>query len=281
MDNKEGMLVKVYISVDMEGIAGVVAWEQTSPEGRDYDRFRLLMTKEANAAVEGALAGGATEVVVNDSHANMRNIIPEELSPEARLISGSPKPMSMVEGLDGSYDAAFFIGYHARAGSPGVLSHTYSSTVMEFRVNGRPFGEVGMNAALAGAYGVPVALVAGDSSAVEEARELLGHLGPLGAVAVKRHVGRSAAASLHPERARALIREAAAEAVRQSANIRPFIVEQPVRVELRFSNSGLADGAELMPGVVRVDGVTVAYEAPDYPTALRAARAMIALAGRA
>jgi D-amino peptidase len=273
--------MKVYISVDMEGISGVVSWEeQAGPKGHDFDRFRKLMTGEANAAVQGALEAGADEVVVNDAHGGMKNLMLEELDPEARLISGSSKQMSMVEGLDESCDAVMFVGYHARAGYPGVLSHTYTGSVLEYRVNGRVFGELGMNSALAGAYAVPVVLVTGDSSAVEEADELLGELGPVQTVQVKRAVGRYAADNLHPKKARQKIRQAAQTAVERASSIEPLVVNQPVRVELRVSDPGLADGAQLMPEVERVDGLTVAYEAADYPTALRAARAMLSLGHR-
>jgi len=271
--------MKVYISVDMEGIAGVVSWsEQTGPSGHDFGRFRRLMTREANAAVEGALAGGATEVVVNDAHGGMKNLIIEELNPEARLISGTPKPWGMIEGLDSSFGAVFLVGYHSRACSGGVLNHTYSGYVQEYRVNGRVFGETGMYAARAGAYGVPVVLVTGDTAVQEEAQELLGQLGPLETVAVKRPVGRYAADNLHPEKACTLIREAAERAIANAHRFKPFRVDQPVTISMRFSDSAMADGAMRMPGVKRLDYTTVGYEAPDYPVALQAAQAMIHLA---
>ncbi|MBC7338820.1 MAG: M55 family metallopeptidase [Firmicutes bacterium] len=270
--------MKVYISADLEGISGITHWDETGKEGgEDYQRARRLMTREVNAAVEGAVEAGATEVVVNDSHGHMRNLLIEELHPAARLISGSPKPFSMVQGLDGSFACAFFIGYHARAGSRGVLSHTYTGTVAEYRVNGRVVGETGMNAAVAGEYGVPVVLVSGDSTVVEEARGLLG---PVETVAVKEYVARNAAVSLPPEKVHALLREAARRAVARAAQIPPFRVEPPVEIQIRFTHSGLADAAELMPGALRIDDVTVGYRAPDFLTAYRAGRALMALAAR-
>jgi len=277
--NKQGKGLKVYISADMEGIGGVVSWDETGREGNqgDYDRARRLMAGEVNAAIEGALAAGATEILVNDSHGSMRNLIIEDLNPAARLISGSPKLMSMMEGLDGSFDAVFFIGYHARATTPGVLNHTYTGSLLEYRVNGQVFGETGMNAATAGEHGVPVVLVTGDGTVCAEARALLGDVET---VAVKEHVGRYAANSLHPQRARALIREAAERALRDLGRIEPFRVTRPVRVELKFNSTALADGACLMPGVERVDDLTASWEGPDYLSAVRAARAMISLAGR-
>src|SRR6266704_3117506 len=149
--------MRVYLSVDMEGIAGVVHESQTDPAtpafAAEYARFRRLMTAEANAAVEGA-----TNVVVNDSHWFMRNLLAEELHQAAEHLSGGPKPRSMVHGIDGGFDAALFIGYHARAGTPNaILDHTYADRIHEVRLNGRPAGELGINAALAGVSGVPVA----------------------------------------------------------------------------------------------------------------------------
>lgn len=270
--------MKVYISADMEGISGVVHFDETGREGgEDYQRARRLMTREVNAAVEGALEAGAAEVVVNDSHGSMRNLLLEELHPAAKLIGGSPKPFSMVQGLDGSFRCAFFIGYHARAGSRGVLCHTYTGGVEEFRVNGRPLGETGMNAAVAGEYGVPVVLVSGDSAVVAEARALLG---PVETVAVKEYVARNAAMSLPPQKVHGLIREAARRAVARAGEIPIFRVEHPVTLEIRFVHSGLADAAELMPGAIRVDDLTVGYRAPDFLTAYRAGRALMALASR-
>lgn len=270
--------MKVYISADLEGISGVVHWDETGREGgEDYQRARRLMTREVNAAVEGALEAGATEVVVNDAHGTMRNLLVEELHPAVRLISGSPKPFSMVQGLDGSFRCAFFIGYHSRAGSRGVLSHTYTGTVAEYRVNGRVMGETGMNAAVAGEYGVPVVLVSGDSAVAEEARALLG---PVETVVVKEYVARHAAASLVPQKVHGLLREAARRAVTRAGEIPPFRVDPPVEIHIRFTHSGLADAAELMPGAMRIDDVTVGYRAPDFLTAYRAGRALMALAAR-
>src|SRR6266571_4292408 len=161
--------MRVYISVDMEGVAGVVHESQTDPTNpacaAEYARFRRLMTAEANAAIEGALAAGATKLVVNDSHWFMRNLLAEELHQAAELLSGDPKPQSMVEGIDGGFDAAVFIGYHARAGTRhAILDHTYADRIHDVRLNGRPVGELGINAAFAGVAGVPVALVSGDSA---------------------------------------------------------------------------------------------------------------------
>src|SRR5439155_494039 len=189
------------ISVDMEGIAGVVHESQTDPTtpafAAEYGRFRRLMTAEANAAVEGALAAGATRVLVNDSHWHMRNLLAEELHQAAELVSGDPKPRSMVQGIDAGFDAALFIGYHARAGTRNaILDHTYADRIHEVRLNGKPVGELGLNAGLAGVHGVPVALVSGDSALAAEAKDLLG--AGVATVIVKQAVSRHAAKSVAP-----------------------------------------------------------------------------------
>jgi D-amino peptidase len=269
--------VRIYISCDMEGISGLVHWDETGKEGQsDYERFRRLMTQEVNAAALGAFDGGATGVTVNDSHGGMRNIIIEDLDPRVRLVSGSPKAFGMMQGVDGGFDAAFFVGYHSRACSLGVLNHTYSGYVVAYRVNGVVGGETAMNAFLAGEFDVPVVLVTGDDKVCDEVTELLG---PVQTVAVKRAAGRYAADCLHPAEARRMIREAAQRAVAAGvAAVRPLQATRPVRVELAFHVSAMADAAMLMPGVERVNDTTVALEAPDYAVAFRGARAMISLA---
>jgi len=266
--------MKVYISCDMEGISGVVAGAQTKRGEEEYKRFQKLMTAEVNAAIEGALAGGATEVVVNDAHGGMRNILIEELNPAARLISGSPKPFSMMQGIDGSFDVAFFIGYHAQAGAPyAVIDHTWTGLVYQVSLNGQPVGETGLNAALAGYYGVPVVLVTGDRVLVEEAHALLGDIET---VAVKEGCGRYAAECLVPEVARQRIRAAAERAVRRGG--RPFVIEPPITLTASFTASAHADMAELVPGSQR-DGRQLSFTADDYRQVYKAFRAMVYLAG--
>jgi len=267
--------MKVYISCDLEGISGVVAGPQVRAGTEEYKRAQKLMTAEVNAAIEGALAGGATEVVVNDSHGSMRNILIEELHAEAQLISGSPKPLGMMQGLDDSFDAAFFIGYHAQAGTAySILDHTYSSaTAYRVALNGRTVGETGLNAALAGYFGVPVALVTGDRLLTEEARSLLG---PIEAVAVKESCARTAARCLSPEVAHRLIKEAAQRALRKRG--RPFVLQPPITLTVDFISSAHADMAELIPGSRRIEGRRVEYTHDDYLTVYKVLRAMLSLA---
>ncbi len=270
----------IYISIDMEGIAGVAHEDQTdpiSPEHRsEYERFRRLMTEEANAAIAGALDAGATRVVVNDSHWLMRNLIAEDLLPAAELISSGPKRHSMMEGVDGSFDAALCIGYHAMAGTPrATIDHTYTGRIHRVRLNGREVGELGLNAALAGTFGVPIALVSGDAALAAEARELLGT--EVEAVVVKEALGRFAARSLSPERARELIRTGVARALQRRH--RPFTLPAPVSIEVEFATTEHADMAELVPGSERRDGRTLEFRHADYREVFRAFRAMYNLAG--
>lgn len=271
--------MKVYLSVDMEGIAGVVHEDQTNPLdprcAGEYNRFRRLMTDEASAAVQGALDGGARHVLVNDSHWNMRNLLAEELHPAAELVSGDPKQRSMLEGIEAGFDAAFFVGYHAMAGTPlAVLDHTYTDRIHRVRLNGREVGELGLNAALAGAFGVPVALVTGDEAVTREARALLGDA--VTTVAVKQATSRHAARSLAPTEACRRISEAARSAVVSPGNL--WLPDGPFEIEVEFALTVHADMAEMVPGSRREGGRIVRYRDPAYPEAYRAFRAMYNLA---
>src|SRR3989441_5144592 len=213
--------MRVYISVDMEGIAGVVHESQTDPTtpafAAEYARFRRFMTAEANAAVEGALAAGATRVLVNDSHWFMRNLLAEELHQTAGVVSGDPKPRSMMQGIDqqGGFDAALFTGYPARAGTRNaILDHTYAGRIHDVRLNQQPVGELGLNAALAGVHGVPVVLVSGDSAVAAEAKDLLGD--GVATVIVKEAVRRPAAENVAPPGAWRLVPEGGARGPQRS-----------------------------------------------------------------
>ncbi len=267
--------MKVFISVDMEGISGVVAWPQVEPGKHDYERMRKLMTQETNAAIEGAFEAGATEVLVNDSHDGMRNLMLEDLHPEARLITGDRKPMSMMEGVGPEFDAVFLVGYHSQASSTGVLNHTYTGRVVHYWVNGKVMGETGMNALIAGYHGIPVVLVSGDCVVAAEAKELLG---TVEAVAVKEPRSQFSAACLHPTKAQALIKSAAKKALANLADYKPLVPGTPSTVRLMFATSGYADAAGIMPGAVRIDPLTLEFTAPEYLTAYRGARTMMHLA---
>ena len=269
--------MRVFISVDMEGITGVTCWDDVDLNKASYERFRKVMTDEVNAAVEGAVEAGATGVVVNDSHGDMRNVLIESLHPKAELISGYPKPLGMMCGVDEGVDLAFLIGYHARAGTANaILDHTWSSSrVYALHLNGITVGETGLNAALAGHYGVPVGLLTGDAATTAEARVLLGD--DLQTVAVKEAFSRQAAQSLPPEETQARIRAAARAAV-AGPNPAPWVVSRPVTVAIEFITSLQADGAATMPGAQRVSGRRVEWTGDDVVTAFRAMEAMLALA---
>jgi len=269
--------VKVYISADMEGVAGIVHGEHTLRDGKEHERARKLMTHEVNAAIEGALEAGATAVLVNDSHGTMRNIIPEELNEAAELLTGSPKPLSMMQGIDSSFKAAIFTGYHARRGAyTGVLEHTYhGGVVSDVLVNGNPMGETGINAALSGYFKVPVILITGDSVVTEEARSILGLVE---VVTVKEGVGRFAARCVSPSKARALIKKGAKKALKNVQKFKPFKIKPPIKVDVSFIHTGMTEMAELLPGVRRISGRTVSFVSEDYLEAFKALRAMITLA---
>lgn len=276
--------MRLYLSVDMEGVAGVVHEDQTNPVdprcAPEYARFRRLMTAEANAAIEGALAGGATQILVNDSHWNMRNLLAEELHPGAALISGGPKPWSMMEGIDLGWDVAACIGYHAKAGTAGaVLDHTYTSRILDVRLNGRSMGELGINAALAGAFGTPVVLVSGDQALAAEARDLLGEA--VRTVVVKQSISRGAAQSLAPAVACDRIRAAMREVVESAAHRTPPLLQldSPVRLEVDFQSTVHADHATMAPGIERSGPRSVAYQHRDYKEVFRAFRTAFNLAG--
>ncbi len=266
----------VYISVDMEGVAGVVHVDQTRRAGHDYERARRWMTAETNAAIAGAFDGGATAVLVNDSHGDMRNLVLDELDRRAELISGSLKPLSMVQGLTGDAACALFIGYHAGAGSrAGILDHTmYGRVVSRLRVGGSEWNETALNAAVCGSHGVPVALVTGDQTTCTQARQ---HLGDIATVAVKDAITRYAARTLLPAVACERIRTAARDAVRSPP--RPFQPAPPFELEIDFVNSACADAAELVPATRRVSGLACAYRAPDAATLIQVIQAWTILAG--
>ncbi len=273
-------MTKILIAADMEGISGVVHWDQTDATHGEYARFRKLMTGDVNAAIRGAYDAGADEVIVADGHGNGRNILIEKLDTRARLNSGSPSPLSMVEGIDSGVSAAMFVGYHARMGSPrGVLDHTWSGSVDRVWLNGREVGEIGCNAALCGHFGVPVILISGDQSACAEAADLLG---PVETVVVKQASGRMAAECLPPKVAQERIYRAAVRAVqrlRAGDAPQPMRLQPPITVTIELVTSDRADRAAILPGARRLDGKRVEVVVDDAPTAHRALRAAVALAG--
>ncbi|MFH1227015.1 MAG: M55 family metallopeptidase [Planctomycetota bacterium] len=269
--------MKVFISCDIEGIAGVVERAQTKYQGKDYERAREWMTGEVNAVVESALECGAKRILVNDAHGDMCNILIDKLNPKATLISGRHKPLVMMQGVEEGFDAVAFVGYHAKMGTPGaVLDHTmYGQVVHEYRINNRVFGETGVNALIAGYYKAPVALVCGDVQTTIEAKKFLGRVET---VAIKKGITRYAAELLHPQEAVRRIKKSACRAFSNYKTYRPFRISGPLKLTLRFINSGMADEAAILPRAERVDGFQVSYRAKDIIELCRAADVMIALA---
>jgi D-amino peptidase len=248
--------MKVFISADLEGIAGVVGDEQRSRKGLDYPLARRWMAQEVNAAVEGAIKAGAEEIVVNDAHAAAMNLVLSDLHEGATLINGSGKPLSMMEGIQAGFDAAFFIGYHAMRGTQNAcMDHTYSeSKVMAVRINGTPYGELGINARVAGHFGVPVVLVSGDNMTAAEAKAFLGDVVT---VAVKEAIGRGAARSFSQARVHQMLRLGAQRALKDLSQRRPLVFPAPIKLEVEFVSTEQADRAQVLSEVERTGPRTV------------------------
>ncbi len=270
--------LKVYVSVDMEGISGVVSSEHTSSESREYAAARKWMAEDVNAVVAGLLAAGATRIVVNDSHGGMRNISPDDLRPEAELISGTPKPLAMMAGIDATFDACVYVGYHAQAGTANAtLDHTISgATVHRVTLNGVEVPELGLNAAIAGALGVPVVMLSGDEAACRQAKAVLGD--GVVTVPVKEALSRTAARLVPMPEARRRLQEGAREALLNRAGAKPYRVAAPYRIAVTFQTSAQAEGGAALPGVTRTDARTLAFSAADFTEGFGVLRALIALA---
>jgi D-amino peptidase len=273
--------MKILITADMEGITGVVHWDQTNPDHAEYPRFRKLMTDDVNAAIRGAFAGGATSVVVTDGHYNGRNILIEELDSRATLISGSPAPLSMVSGVEDGVDGVMFIGYHARMGAiNAILDHTWSDErVSGLWINDRALGEAGLNGAVCGHFDVPIIMASGDQTLCAEVREFFGN--EIETAQVKKAVSRMAAECLPPAETSKLIEEVARRAVinlKSKKAPKPFKINKPVKMTLEFEQSDMADRATLMPYAKRTINRRVEYTADDIVTIYLAFRTMLALA---
>jgi len=255
--------VRVFVSADMEGVTGVTHPQDVIPGRSQYERFRRFLTADVNAAIEGAARGGATEFLVNEAHDGMRNILLEDLDGRAELIVGSKKPLSMMQGFEGA-DVAFFVGYHARAGVEGVLSHTFNSpsVVTDVQLNGEPCSEARMNAALAGLSGTPVGLVTGDDPTCEEARSLYAGVQTAQVkTAVDRYTARCLPQSVALER----IRDAA-EAAAGAADLAPYAPEPPYTFTVEFATASSAAGVMFFPQLERVDDRRVSFTHDDYET---------------
>lgn len=276
---QEAKRPKIYISVDMEGIADNVNSPQLTAGQFDYERGRRFMTAEVNAAIEGCLAAGAGQIVVSDSHGNAQNIIPEDLNEKALLIRSFPRPLLQMEGIDRTFDAAIFIGYHPKEGTPNAnLSHTvWGTKFAEIKVNGKVVSEAIFNAAVAGHFNVPLIMVAGDQNVAKEALE---NFGPVETVITKESLGWLAAMSRHPKLVCAEIREKAEKAVRRIKEIRPYVMTPPIRLEIAFKNIYDAESFAYLPWVKRPEGKTTVVEVPTMVDANRVITALFAINNR-
>ena len=253
--------LKVLISVDMEGVAGVVSADQLLPGSFEYERFRKFMTAEALAAVAGAKQGGATEIVVTDAHGNEQNLLVEEFPPDVRIVRGSPRPLGMMGGLDKTFDAAMFVGYHASThNSNGVRAHTFSSArFTRVTLNGNPVTEGAWTAAVAGDFGVPIVFVSGDDAAVAEIRAAIG---PIAAVETKRTLGFHSAETLTPEASVKAIRENSATELGQWKQRTAYKIAEPVTVAISFKSITPVEAASYLRQVfTRVDSHSLQFVA--------------------
>ena len=261
--------LKVLISVDMEGITAIVSADECNPKaGDDYQYFRKIMTLEANAAIEGALAAGATEIVVRDAHGSGRNILPDLLHKSALLLRDwSFGPKEMMEGIDETFGAAVFIGYHASAGRPNAnLEHTWSGRITDVKLNGVSLPEAGLNALVAGYFNVPVVFISGDQAVCDQAKGLFGEIE---SVAVKKGIG-AATLSLHPEIAGQMIKAGVEKAIRNRGKYKPYKLMPPYRLVLTLKDEKMVDNGQYYPGARRTGDGELTYESSDLMGVLKA-----------
>lgn len=260
------MKKKVFISADIEGITGVVHFDEVERNKDDFMMFRNLMTKEVNASIIGALDAGADEIVVRDAHGDARNILPEELHRKASLIRGwADSPLSMMEGINDSFDAVMFVGYHAPADTPNAtLKHTMSLRIAELKVNNILMAEAGLNALIAGMFNVPVVFIAGDKAICDYARTTFGDIET---VPVKEGLG-AAAINLHPETARERIQTHSRKALQNLERFSPYQLEPPFEFMVRYRHEHYAHKAQFYPGAVRVSSNQIRFTADNLPTCL-------------
>jgi D-amino peptidase len=259
--------LKVFISVDMEGLAGVVTGSEVSTNGPDYQHFRTIMAGETNAAVDGAFRAGATEVLVRDSHGSKQNLLPGDVDPRARLLRGQAVgPKNMMEGIDNTFDAVVFVGYHAKAGTPNaILEHTSTGNVVDMSINGVSLPEAGYNAMVAGLFGVPAVFISGDQAVVAQVRELLGSIQ---GVAVKEEIG-DASIGMSPRQAQEEIRKGVELAVRDRSKFKAYKVQGPYTMVLKVKQE-----RPLYPGAQRVREGEFTFSSADLLEVLKAFNAM-------
>jgi D-amino peptidase len=254
--------LKIYISADMEGVAGVVSDAQLGPEGFEYSRFREFMTEEVNVCIEAARKAGAKEILVSDSHGNGQNLLIEKMPDDVMIVRSWPRDLGMMSGIDASFDGVIFIGYHASASNKrGVRAHTESSAnVVDMRLNGISMSEGALNAAIAGQFGVPVIMISGDDVAVAETQVIVGDME--GAV-VKWAKGFHSAQTMTPNAANAVIRAKTKAAIERIADFKPYVLDTPVELELTLKHYRPVELLAYLRGVERVNAHTIQYTAKD------------------
>jgi len=254
--------LKVYISIDMEGIGGVVTSEQLGPTGFEYQRARQFMTDELNAAIQGARDAGATEIVISDSHGNGQNVLIDQLPQDVTIIRSWPRPLMMMQGIDSTFAAALLIGYHAGTANPqGVRAHTMSSaTLTGIALNGEQQPEGGISAAIAGHFGVPIVMISGDDIAVAEVQKIVG---PVEGAVVKRAISFHSAATLTPKAAQEIIRRAAKTGVERRGSFNPHAIPGSIAVDISFKHYRAAELLAYLPYVTRVTSHTIRFNGKD------------------
>ena len=258
----QGRKLKIYISADMEGVVGAVTGDQLGPQGFEYNRFREFMTEEVKAATEAAFEAGATEVVISDSHGNGENILIERLPRNVTVVRSWPRPLMMMEGIDSTFDGVIFLGYHtSTTNMSGVRAHTISSArLADVRLNGTSMPEAGINAAIAGHFGVPIIMISGDDAIVKEATDLLGNIE--GAV-VKWAISFHSAKTLTPETAYGLIRDKTKRAIARIKEFKPYKLKEPVTLDVRFKAYRPSELLAYLPIVQRTDSHSVRFVGKD------------------
>lgn len=260
--------MKIYISADIEGITGVIHWNDTDKDAKgDYEYFRKVMGGEVNAAIEGAVQAGATDIIVRDAHGSALNLIPSDLDRRARLIRNwADSPFCMVEGLDSSFDAVVFIGYHAKAGTENAtLKHTLTGKYRRITLNGVECSEAALNGYIAGHFGVPVAFIAGDKAICDDISH---HWPQVGTVAVKEGMG-DACISFHPEVNNERIRSGVCAALQRLPDISPFSLKLPCLLEVVYNKESDAARAQWFPGAIRRDAHTIHYQQNSIPECMK------------
>jgi len=271
--------MKVFVSADMEGIAGKTHWEfsKNNADLGEWDRDRRILSEHVNVAIKGAKEAGASEFVVNDSHNTMRNLLINSIDDKSvEIVSGHPKPLCMMEGIDETFDAAFLVGYHAKIGShPGVLNHSFCPlSIRDIRINGKSVGELGVNAGIAGYFNVPIALVVGDNVMAEEAKS---QLGTVEVAVIKKAINMSAAKCLPLSKAHEVIEKMAKRAIEGIGDMSPLVYNTATTIEVDYFMTNMADAASLIPGTERKSGTTISFTSNDFLQLFKTFQAMFML----